>query len=239
MNPYTLNENPVGAPPPAPAPKTMRGKYICLEPLAAADDAAFAELYAASHGDARREEVWRFLPYGKFANAAAMAEFYRKENAAGDPQFYVVRNLQTNGAAGIVSYLRIFPESHSIEIGHIWHAAEFQRGRANTEAVFLLADNIFALGYRRLEWKCNARNMHSRRAALRLGLAFEGVFRQCTISKGKNRDTAWFAILDADWPAARENFCAWLDSPPGAFSLGEKNLPLVEWSMPAHEFWAG
>ncbi|MBE8159064.1 MAG: GNAT family N-acetyltransferase [Betaproteobacteria bacterium] len=235
---YQLNKNPVGAPPSSPPPETLRGKYIALEPLAAAVDAVFAELFAATHGDARRESVWDFLPYGQFANAQEMADFYRQTGAGGDPQFYAVRHLQKNNAAGIASYLRILPESHSIEIGHIWHAADFQRGRANTEAVFLLADNIFSRGYRRLEWKCNALNMHSRRAALRLGFAFEGVFRQCTVAKGKNRDTAWFAILDADWKTARENFCEWLDSPPGAVSLAKKNLPLVEWSLPAHDFWA-
>ena len=235
--PYQLNENPVGAPPPSPAPKIMRGKFVSLEPLAAADESVFAELFAAAHGDETRESVWRFLPYGPFASAAEMAEFYRQSGATGDPQFYAVRELKTNTATGIASYLRISPEQHSIEIGHIWHAARSQRGRANTETAFLLADNVFSGGYRRLEWKCNALNANSRRAALRLGFAFEGVFRQCTVSKGKNRDTAWFALLDSDWKTARENFCAWLAAPPGAFPLSEKNRPLVEWSLPAHDFW--
>ena len=235
--PYQLNEKPVGVPPLAPPPEVLRGKYIALEPLTTANDDTFAELFAVSHGDETRESVWRFLPYGKFADAGEMAAFYRSESEAGDPQFYVVRHLSENTAAGIVSYLRIFPGSHSIEIGHIWHAAAHQRGRANTEAVFLLADNIFSRGFRRLEWKCNALNMSSRHAALRLGFAFEGVFRQCTISKNKNRDTAWFAVLDDDWKTVRRHFQEWLDSSPGTVSLSEKNLPLVEWSLPAHEFW--
>ncbi|MGI9306825.1 MAG: GNAT family N-acetyltransferase [Gammaproteobacteria bacterium] len=235
---YQLNETEICAPPPASLASSLDGKFIVLSPMAAADDSAFAELFAASHGDARREEIWRFLPYGPFGDAAEMAAFYRQANADGDPLFYIVRHLPENRAAGIASYLRITPESRSVEIGHIWHAADFQRGRANTEMAFLMAENAFAAGYRRLEWKCNALNMNSRRAALRLGLAFEGVFRQCTISKGKNRDTAWFAVLDGDWQTARENFRAWLAAPPGAFSLAERNLPLVEWSLPAHDFWA-
>ena len=236
--PYQLNARPLAAPPPsAPPPAPLRGKYVSLSPLADADDSVFAELFSAAHGDARRESVWDFLPYGKFANADAMADFYRAAAADGDPQFYYVAQNES-GASGVASYLRIAPESYSIEIGHIWHSAQTQGGRANTETAFLLADNAFSLGYRRLEWKCNALNMKSRLAALRLGLAFEGVFRQCTVSKGKNRDTAWFAIVDGDWPAARANICEWLDAPPQSFSLTEKNRPLVEWSLSAHEFWA-
>lgn len=235
--PYQLNALPiVAAPPPLPPAEVLCGKYFSLTPLAAADDSAFAELFVASHGDAQRQAIWEFLPYGPFADAEELADFYRREGAGGDPQFYIVQS--ENGASGVASYLRICPQSYSIEIGHIWHAAQMQGGRANTETAFLLAECAFALGYRRLEWKCNAMNMKSRRAALRLGLAFEGVFRQCTASKGKNRDTAWFAVLDSDWPAVRANIREWLDSPPGTFSLTKKNLPQIEWSLPAHEFWA-
>lgn len=236
---YMLNSRPVGAPPPAlPLAVELRGKYIALEPLMTADDSAFVELFACSHGDSQREAIWRFLPYGTFAKATEMAGFYRRTGASGDPQFYIVRHLSENKAAGMVSYLRMTPESYSLEIGHIWHAAVHHRGQANTEAAFLLIKNAFALGYRRLEWKCDAMNMRSRLAALRLGLAFEGIFRQCTVSNGKNRDTAWFALLDKDWPVVRDNMRQWLDMPPAAFSLTEKNRPLVAWSLPAHEGWA-
>lgn len=233
---YALNDEAIRTPPPlVPSAEILMGGEFSLLPLSAAADSVFAELFAASHGDARRESVWDFLPYGKFASAESLAAFYRAEAAGGDPQFYIVHSR--NGACGIASYLRILPESYSIEIGHIWHSAQTQGGRANTEAVFLLLERAFALGYRRAEWKCNALNMKSRRAALRLGFAFEGVFRQCTAAKGKNRDTAWFAILDRDWKVARENFRAWLDA-PGSFSLAKKNLPLVEWSLSAHKSWA-
>ena len=234
---YRLNAKPVvPLPPPVPPAKELRGRYISLTPLATECKVLFERLFAVSHGDAAREAVWDFLPYGPFADAEEMRRCYAEMADAGDPQFYAV--IHADGAAGVVSYLRMSPLSHSIEIGHIWHAADRQRGRANTEAAFLLISNAFALGYRRLEWKCNALNMRSRRAALRLGLAFEGVFRQCTVAKGKNRDTAWFALVDGDWPAAQANFEKWLTAPLGDYSLTSHNLPLVEWSLSAHDFWA-
>ena len=241
---YQLNNDAVISPPPPLPPHTpLRGRYISLLPLqqAAAEygKKLWAELFSVSHGDAARESVWDYMPYGPFADAASLAECYA--GMSGDTQFYVVMHTADKAAAragGIVSYLRMQSVAYSVEIGHIWHAPDCQRGRANTEAVFLLADYIFDLGYRRLEWKCNALNMRSRWAALRLGLAFEGIFRQCTVYKGKNRDTAWFALLDGDWAAAKRNMQTWLDSPLGDSSLGKSNLPLVEWSLAAHDGWA-
>ncbi len=233
---YKLNDEIVAQPvPPSPPLEVLSGKYISLEPLVPGDNAVFTELFECSHGDERRERVWQFLPYGTFDNAATMADYYHQMQAAGEAQFYIVRHLSNNQAAGMVSYLRIIPMSYSIEIGHIWHAVDMQRGRANTEASFLLIKNAFDLGYRRLEWKCNALNMKSRQAALRLGLAFEGIFRQCTVTKNKNRDTSWFALLDKDWAAAKQNFIAWLDAPLGEVSLAGKNLPLVKGSLAAHD----
>ena len=236
---YKLNARVVReVPPPLPPIDALCGKYITLSPLRAADFDDFIALYNVSHRDSRQRAVWRYLPYGAFPTAADMMDFYRRAEANRDTQFYLVRHLDGEQAGGVVSYLRMEPPSYSIEIGHIWHAADYQRGRANTEAAFLLIENAFILGYRRVEWKCNALNMSSRRAALRLGFAFEGVFRQCTVSKGKNRDTAWFAIVNDDWWEMRENFCEWLAAPAGSMSLAEKNLPWVEWSLPAHKFWA-
>ncbi|MDM5146926.1 GNAT family N-acetyltransferase [Candidatus Persebacteraceae bacterium Df01] len=235
---YQLNSVVVTSPPPsAPAPTILRGKYITLEPLTN-DGALFERLYDVSHGDVTREKVWYFLPYGSFASAKEMRCHYVELSSGKDPMFYAVRHHDDEQVAGIVSYLRIQPAARSIEIGHIWHATARQRGRANTEAVFLLIKNAFALGYRRLEWKCNALNVRSRQAALRLGLAFEGVFRQCTVVKGKNRDTAWFALLDVDWLVAQQNMEQWLEAPLGEISLTECNLPLVKWSLPAHDAWA-
>ena len=114
-------------------------------------------------------------------------------------------------AGGVVSYLRIEPEHGCIEIGHIWFGAALQRTPAATETIYLLARHAFDdLGHRRLEWKCDAANARSRRAAERFGFTFEGVFRQHMIVKGRNRDTAWFALLDGEWPAARAAYEAWL-----------------------------
>lgn len=236
-----INNAEVSAPPPAfPPHRALSGEHVALSPLCADD---FAELYGRTHGDAARESIWAFLPYGPFASAAAMRDYYTEtavappQAAGGDPQFYAVRHHHDGACAGIVSYLRIAPAAYCIEIGHIWHAADRQRGRANSESAFLLMDNIFSAGYRRLEWKCNALNLRSRLAALRLGLAFEGVFRQHTVFKGKNRDSAWFALLDKDWPKVRANMSAWLKDDSGELSLTKMNREIIAWSLPAHDAW--
>jgi RimJ/RimL family protein N-acetyltransferase len=129
--------------------------------------------------------------------------------ASEDPLFFAI---EAEGAPqGVTSYLRITPEHGVIEIGHIWFGSPLQRTRAATEAIYLMARHAFDdLGYRRLEWKCNALNEPSRRAAERFGFTFEGVFRKHMLVKGKNRDTAWYAIVDDDWPAIRAAFERWL-----------------------------
>ena len=128
-----------------------------------------------------------------------------------DPLFYVVRQRDSGHCSGVASYLRITPQSGAIEVGHINLSPELHRSRAATEAMFLMMRWAFAAGYRRYEWKCDALNMASRVAAQRLGFSFEGVFRQATIVKGRNRDTAWFSVIDSEWPALAEAFRAWLD----------------------------
>lgn len=209
---------------------------ITLQPLLTAPD-YFTHLYPCSHGNPPKETVWDYMPYGPFTSPAAMRDFYQKAGDSGDPQFYaVMHNNQT--PAGIVSYLRLAPAAYSIEIGHIWHAIEHQRGIANTASAFLLIDNAFNLGYRRVEWKCNALNDKSCLAALRLGFAFEGIFRQHTVFKGKNRDTAWFAIIDKNWHDLRCNYLRWFTTPT-PFSLSEANRPFVEWSLPVFKAWKG
>ena len=237
--PYRINCDPVaGDAPPFPAPRELdSGDESFLVPLA---DSHFDQLFAASHGDARRESVWDFLPYGPFASPAQMRACYRALPQNGDPQFYAVMRRDSKPsveavAAGVMSYLRIQPAARSIEIGHIWHAAARQKTRANTIGNFLLMDAAFASGNRRVEWKCDAANAPSRAAALRLGFAFEGVFRRCMVTKNRNRDIAWFALIDSDWPQARANIEEWLagKSP----SLTDANRSLVEWSLAAHESW--
>ena len=127
-----------------------------------------------------------------------------------DPQFYAVFNKDSDAYEGVASFLRIDPSAGSIEVGHINFSPALQKTRAATEALYLMMAWAFDAGYRRFEWKCDALNLGSRRAAQRLGLSYEGVFRQATVVKGRNRDTAWFAAIDAEWPALKEAFSAWL-----------------------------
>ena len=236
MPPYQINNKAVTAAAPPPPPlNALHGRSLSLLPLS--HDDYFDELYKRAHGTPEREAVWRFMPYGPFADTAQMRDCYLKMGEHGDPQFYCVRHGSDNTIAGVVSYLRIAPAAYCIEIGHIWHAVGKQRGIANTEAAFLLTDNAFSLGYRRVEWKCNALNQRSRQAALRLGFAFEGVFRQHAVFKNHNRDSAWFAILDSEWPALRKNFVTWLDTDGNKPSLTKMNQPLIAWSLPAHDAW--
>lgn len=165
------------------------------------------DLWAAqSSGD---PQLWEYLPYGPFADVSALSEHLRAQSVADDPWFYAV--VVDGRAAGVVSYLRGDAANGVIEIGHIWFGGALQRTPAATEAVYLLARHAFeALGVRRLEWKCNAANARSMGAAERFGFTYEGTFRQHLIVKGRNRDTAWFSIIDGEWPAVRAGFDAWL-----------------------------
>ncbi len=176
-----------------------------LEPLSAERHAALLYRSYAGH-----DEVWDFLPYGPFSSSAQYHRWVREVEADPALQFYAIKNLATGAFEGVASYLRIAPEAGSIEVGHINFSPALQRTRAATEALFLMMRWAFDAGYRRFEWKCNALNLKSRRAAQRLGLSYEGIFRQATVVKGRNRDTAWFAAIDAEWPALREAFSAWL-----------------------------
>jgi RimJ/RimL family protein N-acetyltransferase len=166
------------------------------------------DLWAAqSVGDAR---LWEYLPYGPFDDVSALSAHLRAQSVANDPWFYAV--VVDGTAAGVVSFLRGDAANGVIEIGHIWFGGALQRTPAATEAIFLLARHAFdTLGVRRLEWKCNAANARSMAAARRFGFTYEGTFRQHLIVKGRNRDTAWFSIVDGEWPAVYAAFAAWLD----------------------------
>jgi RimJ/RimL family protein N-acetyltransferase len=197
------------AKPPARA-AVLRGARVRLEPLDAARHAA--QLYAASHGEDTDPRLWDYLPYGPFADAAAYASWVERHHDGDDPRFYAVVDAAAGRAAGVVSYLRIEPDHGVIEIGHIWFGRTLQRTPQATEAIYLLARHAFDdLGHRRLEWKCDAANQRSRAAAERFGFTYEGTFRQHLIVKGRNRDSAWFSLLDGEWPAQRTAFEAWLD----------------------------
>ena len=209
-----------------PARSTLSGQTVQLEPIDPKRHGP--ELFALSHDGERALRLWTYLPYGPFADAAAFETWLRGCAAAADPMFFAVRDRQSGQAAGMASYLNVHPESGVIEIGHIWFAPLLQGTRQSTEALFLMIRHaIDDLRYRRVEWKCNALNEASRRAALRLGFTFEGIFYQHLIVKGRNRDTAWFSILDREWPDIRPNFEAWL-AEENFDSQGRQKLSLAK-----------
>jgi RimJ/RimL family protein N-acetyltransferase len=199
----------------------LAGERVRLEPL---DPERHAEaLHAAAAGDPR---LWDHLPYGPFADSGELRAHLARQASSSDPLYLAVIDSVTGQARGVASYMRIEPEHGCIEIGHIWFGASLQRTAAATEAIYLLARHAFDdLGNRRLEWKCDAANARSRRAAERFGFTFEGVFRQHMIVKGRNRDTAWFSILDAEWPAIRDAFETWL-RPENFDAEGRQRMPL-------------
>lgn len=188
-----------------PGTAPLEGRYARLDRLDA--DAHAADLFSAFAG---HDALWDYMPYGPFHSAAAYHRWAKDSAQGQDPAFWAIRQIGAAHPAGVASFLRITPDHGVIEVGHICLSPQLQRSRAATEAMFLMMDWAFANGYRRYEWKCNAQNMPSRRAAQRLGFSFEGVFRQHMIIKGRNRDSAWFAIIDSEWPALREAYAAWL-----------------------------
>lgn len=200
-------------PPPRPGPDVLEGRYVRLERLEAARHAP--EVHAANRAS---DAIWDFLPYGPFASEGEWRAWAEGWGEA--PFFYVLRDLSTGLAGGVASFLRVSPEAGSIEVGHINLSPKLQRTAAATEAMALMMGWAFEAGYRRYEWKCDALNLASRRAAQRLGLSYEGVFRQAAVVKGRNRDTAWFAAIDREWPDLRAAFAAWLS--PDNLDGGQK-----------------
>jgi RimJ/RimL family protein N-acetyltransferase len=193
-----------------PARTPLLGRHINLEPLNPAIHAS--ELYKAGHGSDEALRIWEYLPFGPWTDEAAFAESLRTWAAAFDFIWFAMRPKKTGTAAGMATYLDIHPLDGVIEIGGIWFGPELQRTRAATEALFmLLAYAMDDLGYRRMQWRCNSLNVKSRNAARRLGFRFEGVFYNHQIFKGRNRDTAWYSILDDEWPEVREIIKTWLD----------------------------
>jgi len=166
------------------------------------------DLFLASEG---APELWNYLAYGPFPNQQVFTEWLEERADSNDPLFYAVVDRDSGTARGMASLMRIDQDNGVIEVGHIWFAPVLQRTRQATEAIYLLARDVFDdLGYRRFEWKCDSLNLPSRRAADRFGFVFEGVFRQHMVIKDRNRDTAWFSILDGEWPVVRAAFEAWL-----------------------------
>jgi len=204
----------------------LEGRYVRLRPLSAADDAE--SLYPESHPPAGDPEAWTYLGYGPYRDAVAMQADLERLEASSDPLFFTLVLLPAGQPVGVAAYLRIEPDHGVIEIGHIWFGASLRRTRAATEAIYLLAAHAFDdLGYRRLEWKCDALNAASRRAADRFGFRFEGVFLQHMVVKGRNRDTAWYAITDQEWPRIGAGMRAWL-APENFDSDGRQRRGLAE-----------
>lgn len=206
---------PIGFPlpdwtPPSRPPRTvMEGRTCRLEPLDI--EAHAAELHAANSED-QEGRIWTYLPCGPFASLDDYRAWIAETCLGDDPLFHAIRDTASGRAVGVASYLRITPASGSIEVGHINFSPALQHTVAATEAMYLMMARVFdELGYRRYEWKCDALNAPSRTAAQRLGFRFEGIFRQATVYKQRNRDTAWFAIIDSEWPALKAAFQAWLD----------------------------
>jgi RimJ/RimL family protein N-acetyltransferase len=192
----------------APPRTVMNGKFCRLEPLDVARHAR--DLFRAFRADTEGR-IWTYLAVGPFDEFEAYRAWLEKSCLGDDPLFFAVIDLETGHAVGVASYLRIDPANGVIEVGSINYAPALQRTAAGTEAMYLMMKRVFdELGYRRYEWKCDTLNAGSRRAAERYGFTYEGEFRQAVLYKGRNRDTAWFAIIDKDWPGIRAAFEAWL-----------------------------
>jgi len=222
---------PIGAPvedwsprPPPPA-VPMFGRYCRLERLDPARHVA--ELHAA-HRMAADESNWTYLMVGPFKTLAAYDKFLRDEAAKTDPFHHTVIDAVTGKAVGMANFMRIDQANGVIEIGHVVYSPLLQQKPAGTEAIYLLLRRAFdELGYRRVEWKCDSLNTLSRRAAERYGFRHEGVFRQATVYKGRSRDTAWFSMVDKDWPLARAAFERWL-SPENFDAAGLQRRTLTD-----------
>ena len=201
----------------------LDGARTRLEPLDPARHAV--SLFESSTG---ADSIWDYLAYGPFADLATFTAWLVQRAASADPLFYAVIDSAAEGARGMASFMRMDAANGAIEIGHIWFAPALQRTRSATEAIFLLASHAFDdLGYRRLEWKCDSLNAPSRRAAVRFGFTYEGVFRQHMVIKDRNRDTAWFSMTDGEWPLRKAAFEAWLAT-SNFDELGHQRRSLAE-----------
>jgi RimJ/RimL family protein N-acetyltransferase len=193
----------------------MAGRYCRVERL---DPTRHASRLFAAYALEGAGRGWTYFPYGPFADESGFREWLDGMAAKDDPLFHAILD-ETGDAVGVASFMRISPETGSIEVGHIHYSPKLKQSRAATEAMYLMMRRAFdELGYRRYEWKCDSLNAPSRRAAERLGFTYEGTFRQHIVSKGRNRDTAWYSIIDTEWPAIKRAFEAWLE--PANFDAG-------------------
>jgi RimJ/RimL family protein N-acetyltransferase len=220
----------VGAPVSASSAKrpqrtTLDGRIVSVVPL---DPLAHGEALFDGACGGKNEHLWLYLFEGPFASRADYDSHLKQKASSDDPLFFAILNKSSGNAVGYAAYMRIEPAHRVIEVGSILYTPRLQRTVGATEAMYLMARHVFEdLGYRRYEWKCNALNAPSRRAALRLGFTFEGIFRQHMIIKGRNRDTAWFSMLDSEWPKRKAALERWLD-PSNFDANGQQKVSLSE-----------
>jgi len=214
-------------PPRHPPREPMRGRFCAVKVM---DERFAADVYAADRLDTDGR-TWTYLPYGPFASEDDYLGWLRDTCLGADPLFHVVIDSEQGHALGVAAYMRIQPASGSIEVGHVHFSPLLQRTPAATEAMYLMMRRAFGLGYRRYEWKCDTLNGPSRRAAQRLGFSFEGIFRQARVYKGRNRDTAWYSVIDQEWPSLEKAFETWLD-PRNFDHAGRQRISLTELTHP-------
>lgn len=219
------------SPRPRPAREAMQGRFCRLEPVDVATHGR--ALFDANRLDSEGG-MWTYMAYGPFATFDEYRSWLEASAQSEDPLFFAIVDGTSGKAAGLASFLRINPASGSIEVGHLAYSPLLQRTAAATEAMFLMMQRAFELGYRRYEWKCNALNAPSRAAALRLGFQYEGTFRQAEVHKGRTRDSAWFSIIDKEWPALRDAFMRWLD-PDNFDAQGRQKTALSALTAAAHK----
>ena len=189
------------------------GKFITLSPVNPQTDVT--DLYECSHGSDIKEQIWTYMSYGPFDNTRSMQKWLQEKARSEDPLFLTVHHLESKQRVGMVSFLNIVSDMRRLELGHLWYSPDSQQSNVNTESIYLMLCEVFdRLKYRRVEWKCDSLNEKSRAAALRLGFKFEGIFRQHIIVKGRNRDTAWYSMLDSEWAAIKKNMEMWLYQNP-------------------------
>lgn len=214
-------------PPPLPPRVPLAGRYVRLEPLVPDHAPELFDAFAEDRGGA----MWQYLPHGPFSDPAGYRAWLDGARLLHDPLHFAIR-MADEQLGGTLSLMRMDPRAGSIETGWLTFAPRLQRTREATEAVYLLMRWSFEAGYRRFEWKCDAANHPSRRAAERFGFSFEGIFRQASVVKGRNRDTAWFAAINTDWPALSAAYTAWLE-PANFDAVGRQRQSLAALTRPA------
>ena len=218
---------PQWAPSPVPPREVLHGRFCRVEPLA---ESHAPSLWAANARDADGG-MWTYMAYGPWAQESDYRTWVVESARSSDPLFFAIIDGVSGQAVGVASYLRLDPHNGVIEVGHLAYSPLLQRTPAATEAMYLMMARIFALGYRRYEWKCHALNAPSRMAAQRFGFSYEGLFRQAAVVKGRSRDTAWYSIIDTEWSALRAAYERWLD-PVNFDANGRQRIALSTLTSP-------